>query len=228
MPRTRDRKKLTRWEIVGAWLHLWTAPREVEVPPVPWRALGIGAAVIAVLAVLVVTVGIPAVNDDNRSAAERERAADDARLQARLRRLNAEQRPHRSAADPAASVEERRALVTTLEGSILDDARARVREGALKSPVRRVDCLPGLRSGSGGVVPEDVLSRTRAGYNCTAVTSDIKGTTGSVGYPFAAVIDFGSGRMVWCKTNPPPGEQVVPDPSKTPLLPRECIDPGAS
>src|SRR4051812_9326358 len=26
-------------EIVGAWLHLWVPPRDVEIPPVPWRKL---------------------------------------------------------------------------------------------------------------------------------------------------------------------------------------------
>lgn len=228
MPRPREQRKLSRWEVLGAWLRLWTPPRDVDVPPIPWRAVWIGAAVLAVLAVLVVTVGIPAVEDDNRSAAEREQAAAAARLEARLRRLAAEQRPQRAAAAPASTVRDRRALVERLEAEIGDDARARVRAGDLKGPVRRVDCLPGRRSGAGGVIPENDVSRARAGYECTAVTSDITGTAGSIGYPFKAVIDFRTGRLVWCKTNPPPGEQVVQDPSKLPRLPGECSDPGAS
>src|SRR5688572_9993436 len=83
MPRSRSQRKLSRWEVLGAWLRLWTPPRDVDVPPVPWRLVGIGAAVLVVLGVLVVAVGIPEVRDHNRAADERERAADDARLQAR-------------------------------------------------------------------------------------------------------------------------------------------------
>jgi hypothetical protein len=228
MPRARDQRKLSRWEVLGAWLRVWTPPRDVDVPPIPWRKVQVGAGVLVVLTVLVVTVGIPAVKDDNRSAAEREQAAADARLEARLRRLAVEQRAQRAAGEPASTVPERRALVTQLESEILDDARARVREGDLKGPVRRADCAPGRRSGAGGVVPENEVSRARAGYECTAVTSDITGTGGSIGYPFKGVVDFRTGRLVWCKTNPPPGEQVVQDPSKLPRLPAECSDPGAS
>ena len=228
MPREREQKKLSRWEVLGAWLRVWTPPRDVDVPPIPWRAVWIGVAVLAVLAVLVVAVGIPAVKDDNRSASEREQAAADARLEARLRRLQAEQRVHRAAGPPATDVDGRRALVALLEREILEDARARVRARDLRAPVRRVDCAPGRRSGAGGVVPEDVVSRARAGYECTAVTSDITGTGGAVGYPFKGVVDFRTGALVWCKTNPPPGEQVVQDPSKLPRLPAECGDPGAS
>src|SRR3712207_7944463 len=32
-----EEHRLSRWEVLGAWLRLWTPPREVEVPPVPWR-----------------------------------------------------------------------------------------------------------------------------------------------------------------------------------------------
>ena len=81
MPRSPEHRKLSRWEVLGAWLRLWTPPRDVDVPPIPWRALAIGGAVLAVLAVLVVTVGIPAVQDDNRRTAEREQAAARARLE---------------------------------------------------------------------------------------------------------------------------------------------------
>ena len=36
-------------EVLGAWLHLWTPPRGAAVPPVPWRRIGIGAAIAALL-----------------------------------------------------------------------------------------------------------------------------------------------------------------------------------
>jgi hypothetical protein len=228
MPRGREQRKLSRWEVLGAWLRVWTPPRDVDVPPVPRRAFGIGAAVLFVLAALIVLVGIPAVKDDNRRTAERERAAAQARLAQRLRLIAAEQRPHHAKAAPTDDVGSRRALVGRLEASVLADARARVRAGDLKGPIRRVDCAPGRRSGAGGVVPENEPSRTRAGYECTAVTSDIPGHRGaSVGYPFKGVVDFRSGRLTWCKANPPPGELVIPDPRKVPRTPAECRDPGA-
>ena len=217
--------------MLGAWLRLWTPPRDVDVPPVPWRAVGIGAALVVVLAVVVVVAGIPAVTEHNHDADEREQAAADARLQARLRRLAAVQGAHRAAGAPAGDVDERRALVGRLEEEILADARARVRAGeeGMRDRIRRVDCSPGRRSGAGGVVPEDDVSRVRAGYDCTAVTSDIAGHAGAViGYPFKGVVDFRTGRIVWCRTNPPPGEQVVGDPSKLPRVPAACGDPGAS
>jgi hypothetical protein len=230
MPRSHEQRKLSRWEVLGAWTHLWTPPRDVDVPPVPWRALGIGAAVLAVLGVLVVAFGIPAVNQDNKSAADRERAAHEAQLRARLRLLAGIQIAHRSTAEPATTVEERRALVGKLESVILADVRARARrhEYGITDRVRRVECRPGRRSGAGGVVPEDNPARLRAGYDCTAVTSDITGHAGAViGYPFKGVIDFRTGALVWCRTNPPPGEQVAADPSKLPRVPGECVDPGA-
>src|ERR671911_589685 len=117
---------------------------------VPWRLVGIGAVLLVVLGVLVVAVGIPEVRESNRSADEREQAADDARLEARLDRLERVLRAHRSRGTPAATVEERRALVGRLEAVILDDVRARVRAGeeGLEGRIRRGDCQPGRRSGA--------------------------------------------------------------------------------
>jgi hypothetical protein len=231
MPRSRPDRKLSRWEVLGAWTRLWTPPRDAEVPPVPWRALGIGGFVVLVLAVLVVAVGIPAVQEHNRDTASREQAAAEARTKARLRLLAGVLTAHHAAGEVARDVAARRTLVGELEANILKDARGRVRakEIGLEDRIRRVDCRPGRRSGAGGVVPEDDLSRARAGYDCTAVTSDVTGHEGAViGYPFKGVVDFRTGALVWCRTNPPPGEQVVGDPSKLPTVPRECTDPGAS
>ena len=48
------------------------------------------------------------------------------------------------------------------------------------------------------------------------------GTRGSLGIPYRAVLDFGRARYAFCKVNPPPGEQVIPDPRKIVELPRAC------
>ena len=36
---------------------------------------------------------------------------------------------------------------------------------------------------------------------------------------------FDRGRYAFCKTNPPPGEQVIPDPRRIVRLPRPCRGP---
>src|SRR5215208_1898656 len=122
MPRPRGQRKLSRWEVLGAWLRLWTPPRDVDVPPVPWRAVGIGAFLVLVLVVLAVAVGIPAVTEHNRTVDERERAAAKEQTRARLARLALVQGAHHASADAAATVPERRALVERLEALVLKDA----------------------------------------------------------------------------------------------------------
>ncbi|HEX2126508.1 MAG TPA: hypothetical protein VHF45_08125, partial [Thermoleophilaceae bacterium] len=87
-------------------------------------------------------------------------------------------------------------------------------------PIRRVDCRPSARSRDRG-------SAGRASFDCTAVTSEIpagpRNVPGTLGHPFVAVVDFATGRYTWCKTNPVPGERVVPDPRDVVELPRECV-----
>ena len=36
---TGNQRRASILEIVGVWLHVWTAPRDVVIPPVPWRKL---------------------------------------------------------------------------------------------------------------------------------------------------------------------------------------------
>ena len=225
MPPPRDRQRLSRWEILGAWLRLWTPPRDVDVPPIPWRAVAVGAALVAVAAVLFVVAGLPAIRDDNDESRSRAAAAQEAVAQRRFARQRAQQAPRRGRGRPARDVAGRRALVGALEAAVDRDARARARGGELRGPVRRTDCVPGAKSRQGGP-PEDDPARPRGGYDCTAVTTDIAGTRASIGHPYKAVIDFRTGRLTWCKVNPPPGEQVAPDPRRVVALSPECSDPG--
>ena len=46
--------RLSRWEVLGAWLRLWTPPREAVVPPVPWRKVAVGGALVLAAAVVAV------------------------------------------------------------------------------------------------------------------------------------------------------------------------------
>src|SRR3954451_10044899 len=55
--RERDPTRLSRFEVLGAWLHVWTPHRDAEVPPVPVRRIliwtGVGLVVLAGAAALI-------------------------------------------------------------------------------------------------------------------------------------------------------------------------------
>ena len=56
--------KASKLEILGAWLGIWTPPRDVEVPPVPWRKVGyVALGVLAVAAAVAVFVA-PAMDEE--------------------------------------------------------------------------------------------------------------------------------------------------------------------
>jgi hypothetical protein len=114
--------RASAWEIVGAWLHLWTPPRDVEVPRIPRRGAAIVAAVLAAVAAVVVLVLVPAIDSGKRAGAER-RARAEAAHAARLRAdAERDQQPHTGSAprpapglDAAGQVRARRALVARVE-----------------------------------------------------------------------------------------------------------------
>jgi hypothetical protein len=69
------------------------------------------------------------------------------------------------------------------------------------------------------------LAHRPDGYRCLAVTSDLPdtGTTakGTVGHPFAAVVDDRTGRFTWCKVSGRPGELSIQSKFLV-KLPRVC------
>jgi hypothetical protein len=206
----RPPQRLSRLEVLSAWLGLWK-PRDVDVPPVPKGKLALAAAALVALLVVAVVVAVPAIQSGKDEAAEREgRDAAEARA-AERRRLEAEQVAHRGRGDAGSHA----GLLGSVRRSIEADARGRVRAGQFDGPIVRVDCEQGRRAGR------------RVSYDCTAVTREIPQTGRSVpgvtGYPFVAVVDFATGRYSWCKTNPVPGERVVPDPRDVVALPTECV-----
>ena len=74
--------------------------------------------------------------------------------------------------------------------------------------------------------PERDLSARAGVYDCLVVIRAIAATEtnvgGELGYPFRAVVDFRAFSLAWCKTNPVPGERVVPDPRTVVELPPAC------
>ena len=215
-----DAPRANPLEILGAWLHLWTPPRDVEIPPVPRRAAALLAAGLLVAVVLVLVVLRPAVDSGKRADAQRradEQAASLAQRQAIARR---DQRPVTGAAAalaPAASPAEREALLTRVEQAITADANARQAAGTVASRTRSTSCEPLAE-----------LSATRAAFDCTALIREIvgQGDPGRLGYPFRAIVDFRSATWTFCKINPIPSERGLPDPRTVVPLPAACRLPS--
>jgi hypothetical protein len=230
----KKRRRASVPETVGAWLGLWTPPRDVAVPPVPVRALLVAGAVLLALAAGAVAVVVPAIDDSKERAAAREaRAAAERRAESR-RRTIAEQRPRRLAlaalrpaagAPPAQRIAARAALLERAEAAISADARERAAAGELEGRPRGTECEPYPKRDPGDG-PERDLGAARGVYNCLVFVRVIAATEtnegGQLGYPFRAVLDFERFSVTWCKTNPVPGERVVPDPRTVIELPPAC------
>jgi hypothetical protein len=205
-------RELGPLETVGAWLRIWTPPRDAVVPPVPWRKLALGALVVAVVVAGAAAIIGPAVDEGKQRGAERARRDLAERRQAATARLRADQRPHAERGTPvparAPATEARRArleLRRDLERSIARDARARVSSGVIAGPILRAECEPVARE-------EADLSRTSGLYKCLAVrgrgSRSATGVDTVHGYPFVATIQYPRGVYTWCKTNPIAGEKT--------------------
>ncbi len=195
---TKSRKtRLTRWEILGAWLHLWTAPKGLDVPPVPWRKVALYGALTAVAVVVAALLIIPPLNEGKQKG-EAERAREEAAAVAAERaRLTADQRVHRltvAAGTP---------LVPALEAGIKADAEARVKAKKLGGPILSAKCE---QAG-----PNSIRFAGTRVYKCFVKTAtglqgegqDILGA----GYPFVATVYEKKRTVAWCKQNPSADEK---------------------
>jgi len=225
-----DRPRASRWETLGAWLQIWTPPRDVEVPPLTRRVVLTALAGLAVLA-LAVALAAPVIDRGKDRAAGEERARATARAAAARQEALREQRA-KSAAVPelrrtrtapsAARRAARAALVVATERAISADARARAASGELERRTGETRCRPAARAGA----PLEDLALRSAAFDCLTTTATIAATernvAGRLGYPFRAVIDFERARFAWCKTNPVPSEKFIPDPRGIVRLPAAC------
>jgi hypothetical protein len=220
---------LTRYEIVGAWLRLWTPPREANVPPVPWRKVAAWLAAIALAVAAFEIFAMPSINDGKKRDAAAERRLEAQRV-ARTRALLAHTqrlKVARVAPDPAgASAGELRSSRLTvlglLEGKITADVAARFRAGEVGKPAADTECTAYPRSNAR--VP--AAAKAGGGYSCLAITSEVgrteRTTAVKVGYPFFARIDFAHGRLAWCKVTPRAGEGEVDHERVQVPLPAAC------
>ena len=217
--------RLSRFETVGAWLHVWTPPRDAAVPPVPWRRIGIGAAIAAVVLGALAAWLIPRID----RAKQREAAAEQrqlAALSARERRVLArDQQLHtgRTGTLPADPATAQRTVVAALERAITADARGRTAAGTLTGNVLTTTCAPFTRAAVRVTPPP---TATAAGYECTAVTREIprsaRNIAGAIGYPFWARVNFPRGTFEWCKVNLRPGERGIGGEAAVVALPAGC------
>ena len=192
--------KASRWEILGAWLKIWTPPQGVEIPPIPRRAVALLAAACVALAVVIVVVIAPALDDAQQRRDAREARDSAAGRRAEVARLRRDQRVRRGRAEQAArlyaagrSAQARAALFTDVRARVRRDADARTASGEFDQPTIAVRCKD--RHGGGGA---KVL------LECLAVSS--QNSRVRVGQPFFVAASLRDGRYAWCHVNPPPAE----------------------
>jgi hypothetical protein len=183
---------LSRWEIVGAWLQIWTPPKGIEIPAVPWRKLALGAVAGAVLIGVGAAIAVPRIVEGKRAGAAKTARDAAAAVHAEQARLRADQRVH------SLTVPARANLVASLEAAITADATARVRAKTITGPVLSTKCDP--TSAAVAQFPESTV------YKCFVKTATgLRGQDRDVlgmGYPFVATIYTRQRRLAWCKQNP--------------------------
>jgi hypothetical protein len=223
-------RRASVFEIVGAWLHVWVPPRDVEIPPVPWGRLAAGTAAGVVVLGVALAILVPRIDTGkHRRAAAYNAELARSRAESR-RRIVAEQTPRHGAAvalrPPAgASPAQRRAargqLVRRIAADVFADARARAARGQLHPVIGPGTCAAHVGT---------TLTGRIGVLDCFVVTSRIKKTAlndaGVIGYPFRAVVDFRRFTFAWCKVEGIPGEMSIPDPRLVVALPRACQAPN--
>lgn len=200
--RGRDPSALGPLGKVAAWLGLWTPPKGVVVPPVPWRKIVAGTVAAAAILVPVGILVGGAVDSSKQAGARAERRRLAASNAAERHRLAADQRPH-SARAPGRG--HGAAMVAYLERAITADARTRVRRRQLAGPILSTICE------HAEIDSEARLAAQFSRYRCTVLTRvnrSVRGFPFASGYTFFGTIHFKQRTLVWCKANPRPGEQA--------------------
>jgi hypothetical protein len=223
-------RRANPFEIVGAWLRIWTPPRDVDIPPVPWRKLAYGTAAAIVVIGAALAVLVPRIDSGKRSRAQQAAAFEEHAIAKNRARVVREQRAHHAtgaallppAGASAPELQAARAkLMTKVEASIMADAVARAHAGQIRAVEGPTKCTttPGTQAG-GPIGVFDCFTVTRTIHRTSG------GAAGSIGYPFRAVVDFKAFTYAWCKTEQFPGEKLIPDPRLVVQLPAACRAPG--
>jgi hypothetical protein len=221
-----NQRRASVLEILGVWLHIWTAPRDVEVPPIPWRKVALLTGVGALVVGVALAVMIPRINDGKA-----ERARADAAKEARLRAANRERviklqqprtggfaalKPEKNAS-PAEVAGARAQLVTSVQAAITADAQKRAATGEISKVQGPTTCAQAAGTPETGPIGI---------FDCYTVVRKVpkvqNNVAGSIGYPFRAVLNYQSFTYAFCRTEQFPGEQLIPDPRTVIQLPAAC------
>jgi hypothetical protein len=221
-----NQRRASALEILGVWLHVWTAPRDVEVPPIPWRKVALLTGVGALVVGVALAVMIPRINEGK---AERARAA--AAEQARQRAINRERviklqqprtggfaslKPEKNAS-PAEIASARAQFVAGVQTAITADAQKRAATGEISKIQGPTTCKPTTTEPQTGPIGV---------FDCYTVVRKVPkvktNVAGSIGYPFRAVLNWTTFTYAFCRTEQFPGEQLIPDPRTVVQLPAAC------
>jgi hypothetical protein len=218
-------------EIIGAWLHIWTPPRDARVPPIPWRKLAIGTGIGLVIVGIALVIMVPRIDDNKEQTAKANAAFKAAAVAHNRARINKSQTPRHGEAQTllpkvgAPAGEQALAkvkLLNAVEASIFADAKQRAAAGEIRPVIGPTTCqhVPGTPTeGDVGV------------YDCFVVTHKFNATDrsakGAVGYPFRAVLNYKDFTYNFCKTEQVPGEMLVLNQKDVTLLPAACRGPKA-
>ncbi len=186
-----------------------------KIPPNARRPAAIAGAVLLAAVAVILALGIPAITEskDERAATEarteREQEAQRAaQLQAELR-LREGRGPAARGLTGAQAIEARQALAAQLAADVKADAVSRVQAGEFTQSVARVECERFPRR-VGNPNPALDPRQPTGRYACLAITADAPASEiqnpSSIGYPYRALVHFGSGRYAFCKISGRPGE----------------------
>ena len=187
--------RASRWEVLGAWLHVWTPPRGVEIPAPPSRhRVAVWAALTAIAVGILLVLTVPRIDgakDERAAQLAATEAAQDAARRAETIRLQ------RAGFGMAAGGD---AALADARAAILTDARARHATGELGQRPAEVTCSP-----AAGSARSDLRR-----YSCVAAVTRLAdvaaGPQRTVGYPFSLVVQPSSGAYAWCRALPVPAE----------------------
>jgi hypothetical protein len=205
---------------------VWTPPRGVDIPPVPWRKVAIGFGVGALIVGIALAILVPRIDSTkDRNAAEE--AAFQARVQreqgARITKAQRASFGEAKALAPgagasASEIEDARGkLRSAMEAALYADAKSRGASGEIKPVTGPPTCerAPGTpEAGAYGV------------FDCFVPTSAIaaseRNMAGSLGYPWRAVVHYDTFTYAYCRSEPIPGEKAVVTDNAAIQLPDAC------
>lgn len=222
-------QKANAFEILGAWLHVWTPPRDVRIPPVPWRKLAIGTGIGAVVVGIALAILVPRIDDSKQQTAAETAAFKERARAANVARINASQKAKfgdaksllpAAGASPAEIENAKAQLMDKVEADMYADAQARGKAGEIKPVTAPPVCERAQGTPTTGPVGV---------FNCfiqtTPITQGKRNMAGALGYPFRTVVHYDTFTYAWCKAELVPGEKLVVDAASAPLLPEACRPP---